>query len=71
MLGVDLLVLGFVVASSFFRGTAITEVLDPMLMLPAPAQGALAVECRSADSSWWCRNSGTSTSSWLSRAATG
>jgi hydroxymethylbilane synthase len=25
------------------------EVLDPMLMLPAPAQGALAVECRSAD----------------------
>jgi hydroxymethylbilane synthase len=26
-----------------------TEVLDPMLMLPAPAQGALAVECRSAD----------------------
>jgi len=24
-----------------------TEVLDPLLMLPAPAQGALAVECRS------------------------
>ena len=28
------------------RGEEITEVLDPMLMLPAPAQGALAVECR-------------------------
>jgi hydroxymethylbilane synthase len=28
------------------RGDEITEVLDPMLMLPAPAQGALAVECR-------------------------
>jgi len=27
------------------RAAEITEVLDPMLMLPAPAQGALAVEC--------------------------
>jgi hydroxymethylbilane synthase len=26
-----------------------TELLDPMLMLPAPAQGALAVECRTED----------------------
>ena len=26
-----------------------TELLDPMLMMPAPAQGALAVECRSDD----------------------
>ena len=26
-----------------------TEVLDPLTILPAPAQGALAVECRSAD----------------------
>ncbi len=26
-----------------------TELLDPMLMLPAPAQGALAVECRTGD----------------------
>lgn len=31
------------------RATEITEVLDPMMMLPAPAQGALAVECGSAD----------------------
>jgi hydroxymethylbilane synthase len=27
-----------------------TEVLDPLQMLPAPGQGALAIECRSADS---------------------
>jgi hydroxymethylbilane synthase len=27
----------------------VTEVLDPIQMLPAPGQGALAVECRSAD----------------------
>jgi hydroxymethylbilane synthase len=31
------------------RLDAVTEVLDPLLMLPAPGQGALAVECRSAD----------------------
>jgi hydroxymethylbilane synthase len=31
------------------RASEITEILDPMLMLPAPAQGALAVECRAAD----------------------
>jgi hydroxymethylbilane synthase len=28
---------------------AITEVLDPLQVLPAPAQGALAVECRADD----------------------
>jgi hydroxymethylbilane synthase len=33
------------------RAGEITEILDPMLMLPAPAQGALAVECRSGDNS--------------------
>src|SRR5690606_7191467 len=27
----------------------VTEVLDPIQMLPAPGQGALAVECRSDD----------------------
>ncbi|GIJ29335.1 porphobilinogen deaminase [Micromonospora qiuiae] len=31
------------------RTELITETLDPMLMLPAPAQGALAVECRADD----------------------
>ncbi|SDY06167.1 hydroxymethylbilane synthase [Micromonospora pattaloongensis] len=31
------------------RSDEITETLDPMLMLPAPAQGALAVECRADD----------------------
>ncbi len=32
------------------RTGEIAETLDPMLMLPAPAQGALAVECRADDS---------------------
>jgi len=31
------------------RASEITELLDPLVMLPAPAQGALAIECRSAD----------------------
>lgn len=31
------------------RDAMISELLDPAVMLPAPAQGALAVECRSAD----------------------
>jgi hydroxymethylbilane synthase len=31
------------------RAAEITETLDPMVMLPAPAQGALAVECRAGD----------------------
>jgi hydroxymethylbilane synthase len=31
------------------RESAITETLDPLQMLPAPGQGALAVECRADD----------------------
>ncbi len=31
------------------RLAAVTEVLDPLQMLPAPGQGALAVECRDGD----------------------
>ena len=31
------------------RAGEITEILDPSLVLPAPAQGALAVECRTDD----------------------
>lgn len=31
------------------RLAVVTETLDPLLVLPAPAQGALAVECRDAD----------------------
>ncbi|MCC3763532.1 hydroxymethylbilane synthase [Glycomyces sp. TRM65418] len=31
------------------RQDEVTEYLDPLVMLPAPAQGALAVECRKAD----------------------
>ncbi len=33
------------------RLDAVTEALPPAVMLPAPGQGALAVECRSADAS--------------------
>jgi hydroxymethylbilane synthase len=31
------------------RGEAVTELLDPIQVLPAAAQGALAVECRESD----------------------
>src|SRR5690606_23248141 len=31
------------------RADVATDILDPAVMLPAPAQGALAVECRSGD----------------------
>ncbi len=35
------------------RADAISQLLEPELMLPAPAQGALAVECRAADAAAW------------------
>ncbi|MBA3488087.1 MAG: hydroxymethylbilane synthase, partial [Longispora sp.] len=31
------------------RGDEVTEVIDPLVMLPAPAQGALAIECRTGE----------------------
>jgi hydroxymethylbilane synthase len=31
------------------RAGEVTEILDPIQVLPAPAQGALAIECRSSD----------------------
>ena len=33
------------------RAGEVTEILDPIQVLPAPAQGALAVECRASDAS--------------------
>lgn len=46
----DALVLARAGLTRLGRAHEITETLDPMLMLPAPAQGALAIECRTDDS---------------------
>jgi hydroxymethylbilane synthase len=43
---VDALVLARAGLVRLGMADAVTEILDPLLMLPAPAQGALAVECR-------------------------
>jgi hydroxymethylbilane synthase len=45
----DAVVLAVAGLSRLGRVAAISEVLAPEMMLPAPAQGALAVECRSDD----------------------
>jgi hydroxymethylbilane synthase len=45
----DAVVLARAGLSRLGRLGAITETLDPLQVLPAPAQGALAVECRSDD----------------------
>jgi hydroxymethylbilane synthase len=45
----DAVVLAHAGLSRIGRLEVITEVLDPIQMLPAPAQGALAVECRVDD----------------------
>jgi hydroxymethylbilane synthase len=50
---VDAVVLAAAGLARLDRGDAITEMLGPPLMLPAPAQGALAVECRNGESSWY------------------
>jgi hydroxymethylbilane synthase len=45
----DAVVLAHAGLTRLGRGAEATEILDPLLMLPAPAQGALAVECRDDD----------------------
>jgi hydroxymethylbilane synthase len=47
----DAVVLARAGLSRLDRLAAITETLDPLQVLPAPAQGALAVECRTSDAS--------------------
>jgi hydroxymethylbilane synthase len=46
---VDAVVLARAGIARLGRMDEVTEVLDPLQMLPAPGQGALAVECRSDD----------------------
>jgi hydroxymethylbilane synthase len=45
----DAVVLAYAGLRRLGRGDEASEVLDPIQVLPAPAQGALAVECRSGD----------------------
>ncbi|SEL34909.1 hydroxymethylbilane synthase [Blastococcus sp. DSM 46786] len=45
----DAVVLARAGLSRIGRSDRITETLDPLQVLPAPAQGALAVECRTSD----------------------
>ncbi len=45
----DAVVLAYAGLRRLGRADDVTEVLDPIQMLPAPAQGALAVECRASD----------------------
>ncbi|GAA3395461.1 hydroxymethylbilane synthase [Cryptosporangium minutisporangium] len=45
----DAVVLAVAGLTRLGRSAEITEALDPDVVVPAPAQGALAVECRSAD----------------------
>jgi hydroxymethylbilane synthase len=48
---VDAVILARAGLARLDRLADITEVLDPLQMLPAPGQGALAVECRESDES--------------------
>jgi hydroxymethylbilane synthase len=45
----DAVVLAYAGLRRLGRSDEVTEVLDPIQVLPAPAQGALAVECRAGD----------------------
>jgi hydroxymethylbilane synthase len=47
----DAVVLAYAGLRRLGRDGEVTEVLDPIQVLPAPAQGALAVECRASDES--------------------
>jgi hydroxymethylbilane synthase len=47
--GVDAVVLARAGIARLGRLEEVTEVIDPLQMLPAPGQGALAVECRASD----------------------
>jgi hydroxymethylbilane synthase len=46
----DAVVLAYAGLRRLGRADEATEILDPIQVLPAPAQGALAIECRTADS---------------------
>lgn len=46
---VDALIIAAAGLARLGRSDVVTELLDPAVMLPAPAQGALAVECRADD----------------------
>jgi len=45
----DAVVLAYAGLRRLGRTAEVTEVLDPIQVLPAPAQGALAIECRASD----------------------
>lgn len=45
----DAVVLAYAGLGRIGRTGVVTEILDPLQVLPAPGQGALAVECRAAD----------------------
>jgi hydroxymethylbilane synthase len=47
----DAVVLAYAGLRRLGRADEVTEILDPIQVLPAPAQGALAIECRSSDTS--------------------
>ena len=47
--GVDAVLLAYAGLLRLSRAEVVTEVLDPLQMLPAPGQGALACECRIED----------------------
>jgi hydroxymethylbilane synthase len=45
----DAVVLAYAGLRRLGRADEVTEILDPIQVLPAPAQGALAIECRASD----------------------